>query len=265
MKIGFIAENRLEGIEADARFAHEHNFDGLEFNYWDDFRDLTEATVKAMAAILKKHHVHASMLGLWGWNHLAPDPAQRAEAHAMLGRAIGFARLLGAEHFVTGAGDIPNEPVGRKVAEFLKVFPPFLKKIEKAGLKPAFYAVHGASFLDSLETFERVWEQMPELKMKYDPANWRQHGDDYLDVVRRYGNKIGYVHIKEHLYKDGALISQPAAGMGDIEFPKVLAFLYEFGYDGWLSIEPHGPVWGHGEMRRRMLVITRRYLSQFVV
>jgi sugar phosphate isomerase/epimerase len=82
--------------------------------------------------------------------------------------------------------------------------------------------------------------------------------------VQRYGHKVGYVHIKEHLYKDGHLVSQPPAGMGDIEFPKVLAFLYEHNYDGWLSIEPHGPIWSRGVMRERMLLLTKKYLSQFL-
>ena len=265
VKLAFIGDNDLPGVERDSRFAREHGFEGLEYNYWGGFKDLAAETVKQMAEIHKKHGVRASMLGIWGWNHLSPDRKTRAEALAMLDRAIGFAKTLGADVLVTGAGDMPGEPAGRKVAEFLKVFPPILKRIRKAGLQPAFYAVHGASFLDSLETYERVWEHIPELKMKYDPANWRHHGDDYLAVVQRYGHKIGYVHIKEHLYKDGQLVSQPAAGMGDIEWGKVMAFLYEHNYDGWLSIEPHGPIWSRGAMREKMILITRKYISQFMV
>jgi sugar phosphate isomerase/epimerase len=182
----------------------------------------------------------------------------------MLDRAIGFAKVLGANVLVTGGGDIPHEPAGRKVKEFVKVFTPILKKMEKAKLTPAFYAVHGASFFDSLQTYERVWEVLPQIRIKYDPANWHFHGDDYLEVVQRYGNKIGHVHIKEHLMKEGRLVSQPAAGMGDIAFPKVLAFLYEHHYKGWLSIEPHGSIWG-GELREKMILISKKYLEQFMV
>jgi len=264
MKLAFIGDNDLPGVENDSRFAMEHGFEGLEYNYWGGFKDLTSDTIAQMAEIHKKHGVRASMLGIWGWNHLSPDAKVRKEAHEMLDRAIGFAKKLRADVLVTGAGDMPGEPLGRKVAEFVKVFPPYLKKIAKAGLQPAFYAVHGASFLDSLQAYERVWEHLPEVKIKFDPANWRHHGDDYLEVVQRYGHKVGYVHIKEHLYKDGHLVSQPPAGMGDIEFPKVLAFLYEHNYDGWLSIEPHGPIWSRGVMRERMLLLTKKYLSQFL-
>ncbi|MCX7804732.1 MAG: sugar phosphate isomerase/epimerase [Planctomycetota bacterium] len=264
MKLGFIGENDLAGVERDAKFAKENGFEGIEYNYWSEFRNLTAETIKQMRAIHEKHGVRASMLGLWGWNHLSPDPKVRKEAHQMLGRAIEFAKALGAEWFVTGAGDMPGEPLGLKVREFLKVFPPFLKKIEKAGLKVAFYPIHGASFLDGIAAFEAVWEHVPDLKIKFDPANWKRQGHDYIEVARRYGKKIGYVHIKEHMYKDGALISEPPAGMGDIQFGKVIALLYEHGYDGWLSIEPHGSFWGRAPLREKMILISKRHICQFL-
>ena len=87
MKWGFIGNNDLPGVEADARFAAENGFVGLEFNYWGNFADLTEDTVKQMRAALDRHGVGTSALGLWGWNHLSPDPAQREQAHEMLDRA----------------------------------------------------------------------------------------------------------------------------------------------------------------------------------
>jgi len=265
MRLAFIGDNDIPSVEADCVFAREHGFEGLEYNYWGDFKGLAEETVRQMAAIHKKHSMKVSMFGIWGWNHLSPDPKVRAEAHAMLERAISFARILGAEHLVTAAGDMPGEPVGRKLQEFARVFPPFLEKMKSAGLKPLFYAIHGASFLDSLATWERAWELFPDLRMKFDPANWRHHGDDYLEVLERYGHKIGYVHVKEHLYRGGRLASQPPAGMGDIEWGKVFAFLYEHNYSGWLSVEPHGPIWSRGEMRRKMLLLSKRYVERFLI
>lgn len=266
MKLGFIGDNHLPGVEADAAFAREHGFDGLEYNFWGDFKDLSADTVARMRAIHEKHGVRASMFGLWGWNHLHADRDRRAEAHAMLDRAIGYAKTLQADVFVTGGGQIAGEPIGRSVAEFVKVFPPFLDKIRAAGMRPAFYAVHGDSFFDGIESFERVWEHLPDVAMKFDPANWHEHGDDYLAILRRYGHKIGHLHVKEHLYDTaGKLASQPPAGMGDIAWGKVMAFLYEHNYTGWLSIEPHGHIWSKGPMREKMLLLTKKHLSQFLL
>ena len=171
--MGFIADNDLAGLEADAQFAAEHGFQGLEFNYWGGFKDLTLETVARMRKIMDRFGVGCSMLGLWGWNHMSTDATVRAEAHEMLGRAIDFAAVLGAEVFTTGGGQVEGADLERNVAEFQKVFPPFLKRIERAGMRPAMYAVHGNSFFSSLAAYERVWEEFPQVGLKFDPANWR--------------------------------------------------------------------------------------------
>lgn len=264
MELGFIGLNDLEGVEADAEFAAEHGFVGLEYNWWGNFEELTADTVRAMRGILDKHGIKASALGLWGWNHTSKDSAVWEKAHAMLYRAIDFAEILGAEVLITGGGDTGGS-LDDNVSEFVKVFPPFIEKAKQAGLTIAMYAVHGNSFFTSLETYERVWEHLPEITIKYDPANWQHHGDDYLEVVQKHGDKIGYVHIKEHLYMNGELVSQPAAGMGDIEWGKVMAFLYEHHYDGYLSMEPHGALWSTDPLREKMLLLSKKYMSQFLL
>ena len=283
MRLAFIGFTDLAGVEADARFAATHGFEGLEYNYWGDFKHLTLEAVTAMRRTLDAHGVRASALGLWGWNHLAPDPAEREEAHVMLGRAIDFAQTLGAEVLIAGGGVVTEEAIEPNVEEFARVFPPFLDRMAAAGLTPAMYAVHGNSFFDCIEAYEQVWERFPQVGIKFDPANWRHHGDDYLAILRDHGDKVSYVHIKEHLYMRSSgtrsqldaselghvpefeLAAQPAAGMGDIEWGKVMAFLYEHDYRGYLSFEPHGSKWAREPLRTRMLLLSRKYLEQFLL
>ncbi|MHB8996531.1 MAG: sugar phosphate isomerase/epimerase family protein [Armatimonadota bacterium] len=269
MKLAFIGSNDLSALETDAQFASDHDFRGLEFNWWGNFNGVTADTVKQMREILDSRGVGCSALGLWGWNHLSPDAAERATAHEMLNRGIEFAKIIGAKVLITGGGHIPGAGINQNANEFLKVFPPFLDRIGEAGLQPAFYGVHGASFFTSIEAYEAVWDKLPQVGIKYDPANWRHANLDYIDVVHRHGDKVTYVHIKEHLYHKGELASQPPAGMGDIEWGKVMAFLYEHDYDGYLSMEPHGDVWGWGpracEMKPKMLLLSQKYLGQFLL
>jgi len=265
MEIGFIGYNDPAGVEADAKFCAEYGFSALEYNYWGDFKDVTLEKIQQKRKILDRYGVGVSAFGIWGWNHLSQDAAERKQAHEMLDRAIKFAEVLGAKVLITGGGEIPDASVDKKVEEFGKVFPPFLDRIEKAGMKVAMYAVHGNSFFDSIEAYEKLWEKFPQVGVKYDPANWQHHGDDYLAMIRLHGDKITHFHIKEHVYHDGKLVSQPAAGMGDIHWGKVMAFLYEHKYEGCLSIEPHGPIWSSGEMRHKMLLLTKKYMSQFML
>ncbi|MBN1810020.1 MAG: sugar phosphate isomerase/epimerase [Planctomycetes bacterium] len=264
MKLGFIGQNDLEGLEEDAVFAAANGFQGLEFNWWSSFDEVTEDHVKAMKRILDKNAVEASALGLWGWNHISRDADERKAALTQLERAVNFAQLLEAGIVITGGGDIPGASLEDKVAEFAGVFPPFVEKVEKAGMKMAMYPVHGNSFFVDLECYQKAWEAVPQVGIKFDAANILNHGDDYIQWVRRHGDKVYYVHIKEHLYHGGELASQPAAGMGDVEWGKIMAFLHEHGYDGYLSVEPHGSIWGREPMRRKMLLLSKRWIEQFL-
>lgn len=264
MKIGFIGTNSLQGVEEDAKFAVKHGLNGLEYNYWANFKDLTADTVGKMRAILDTHGARASALGLWGWNHISPKPEERKESLKQLDRAIELGHKLGASILITGGGDIPDAPLEKKVEEFVKVFPPYVKRAADAGLKIALYAVHGNSFFVNVEAYRKVWESVPDVGVKLDPANIKHHGDDYLVFLRHHGDKIYHVHIKEHVYMGGELVSQPAAGMGDIEWGKVMAFLHEWDYHGYLSIEPHGPKWSRPPLREKMILLSQRYIQQFL-
>ncbi|MCZ7649166.1 MAG: TIM barrel protein [Planctomycetota bacterium] len=116
-----------------------------------------------------------------------------------------------------------------------------------------------------MEAYERLWRDFPRLGMKYDAANWMGKGMDPLPAPRKHGDKILHVHIKDHLYHEGELASQPAAGMGDVPFPKILAFLYEHRYAGALSIEPHGPWQKRPDLRAKMLRLSKRYLEPMLL
>lgn len=265
MKLAFIAANDLTRLEADAKFAAEHGFAGLEFNYWKPFQDLTRDTVQQMRQILDRYGVAAASLGIWGWNHTSPDAEERTASLGHLDRAIEFAQILGAPTLITGGGQIPGGSLADNVNAFAETFPPYVERLDQAGIKLALYAVHGNSFFESIEAYEQVWERVPNVGIKFDPANIQHHGDDYLPWLRDHGDKMFHVHIKEHVYMDGKLVSQPAAGMGDIHWGKVMAFLYEHNYTGYLSFEPHGPFWSKPPLREKMLILTKKYLSQFLV
>jgi len=81
MKFGFIGNNSLADVKSDAEFSAKHGFAALEYNYWGDFKNLKPETVKQMREILDEHSIDVSSLGIWGWNHLSRDAAERAEAH----------------------------------------------------------------------------------------------------------------------------------------------------------------------------------------
>jgi sugar phosphate isomerase/epimerase len=263
LKLGFIAQNELSGIEEDCKFAVEHGFSGLEFNYWGQFRDLTVETVREMRKILDAYGVECSTFGLWGWNHISPNPEERAESLSQLSRAIEFAQIIGAPVVIAGGGEYSDD-LSENVAVFAETLRPAIDTIRGAGMRLALYGFHGG-FLRTAAAFDALWQQVPDVGLKFDPGNIDHAGEDYVAVLHRHAARIQHVHIKEHLNHGGEVVSQPAAGMGDIHWGKVMAFLYEANYQGYLTIEPHGPLWSRPPLREKMLLLTQRYMKQFLV
>ena len=135
---------------------------------------------------------------------------------------------------------------------------PLSRAIEFAGTLGAKVLITGGGDIPDASIDEKV-AAFAEIVKPY-----VERGDDYIAWVRRHGDRMFHVHIKEHLYHEGDLASQPAAGMGDIEWGKIFAFLYEHGYDGYLSMEPHGAKWGRPPLMQKMVLLSKRYIEQFL-
>ncbi len=91
------------------------------------------------------------------------------------------------------------------------------------------------------DTISRCLDLIKELycdnfKAIFDPANFVQSGQDTknaFDVLKDY---IEYVHIKDAV-KENCDVVPAGHGDGNIEY--VLKNLFDSGYDGFLSLEPH--------------------------
>lgn len=265
MKIGFIADNDLPTVEQDARFCAEHGLSGLEFNHWGALSKLEPDYMRQVRAILDKYGVECSTLGLWGHNHTSEDAAEAAAAQGELKLLVEYGKVLGAQVLITSGGNRKGQGAAANVKAFAEVFPPYIADLEAAGMKLSLYAVHGNTFTETLGDYVTLWEQFPNVGIKCDPANLHYAGWDYLGFLWQYGHRITHMHIKEHLFIGGTLAAQPAAGMGDIEWGKVFCFLHEHDYNGYLTIEPHGPKWSRGALKYKCVTLSARYISQFLV
>jgi len=91
------------------------------------------------------------------------------------------------------------------------------------------------------DTVDRCADLMQELgcdhfRAVFDPANFVQCGQNTMEAYERLKGYIAYVHVKDALLADGRVV--PAgAGDGNVEY--VLGRLFESGYKGFLSLEPH--------------------------
>ncbi len=91
------------------------------------------------------------------------------------------------------------------------------------------------------DTADRCADLMKELygehfKVVFDPANFVQCKQDTKYAYELLKDYIAYMHIKDARMEDEKVVP---AGMGDGNVEYVLRALFENGYDGYLSLEPH--------------------------
>lgn len=70
----------------------------------------------------------------------------------------------------------------------------------------------------------------------FDFANFVQAKQDTLEAYDMLKDHIAYIHVKDALWNTGEVVP---AGYGDGNVAAILKKLYENGYDGFLSLEPH--------------------------
>jgi sugar phosphate isomerase/epimerase len=99
---------------------------------------------------------------------------------------------------------------------------------------------------DTPERVHQILESIdsPNWGFIWDPANFVQCAgnrqvDKWWDQLQPH---IAYIHIKDAMLADGTV---KPAGEGDGQVKELLSQLYQQGYDGILSLEPHLVVAGH--------------------
>lgn len=91
------------------------------------------------------------------------------------------------------------------------------------------------------DTADRCADLMKELgcdsfRAVFDPANFVQCGQDTKYAYEQLKEHIAYMHIKDALMEDGRVVP---SGAGDGNVEEILKRLFDSGYDGFLSLEPH--------------------------
>lgn len=120
----------------------------------------------------------------------------------------------------------------------------------EAGVTASFHH-HLATNVETVDEIDRLLEGVPLLGLTLDTAHLALTGDDVPAAIRRYGQRITHVHVKD---ADPAALARvqrqrrtdflawwptlyTPLGKGALEIKAAIAALLEVGYRGWLVIE----------------------------
>jgi inosose dehydratase len=168
-----------------------------------------------------------------GANFIFPDVLP--EELWRIRRAAELGEKLGAEHLVVGGGAQRTEPatdedyerLGRALDEVVSI-------AEAHGLTPTYHP-HLSTIVEGPDQIDRVFERT-RIGFCPDLGHLAAAGGDPVDLVRRYADRIPYIHFKD-VTDD---VSFVPLGEGTVDFEGVTAALREASYDGWIVIELDG-------------------------
>lgn len=222
------------------RLAKQSGFDYIEFWSWLD-KDLPK-----VRELCRMHDLRiASFSGDQTLSLI--DENQRVEYTRFVERSLEVAGFLGCENLVihsNGLGDggvvlDPYDPLScqqkiETMAETLKRLAP---PAEKAGVTLLLEALntrvdHTGNFLSSTTQAAEIIDSIGSrwIKILYDIYHMQTMEGNIIDTLRRYIDRIGYIHIAD-------VPGRHEPGTGEINFPNVMAALRQLGYGGFVGFE----------------------------
>jgi inosose dehydratase len=148
-------------------------------------------------------------------------------------RAAALAAKLDAEQLVVGGG--AQRSTGTSDDDYTRLagaLDQVAAIAEEHGLR-ASYHPHLSTIVETPEQLERVMSRS-RIDFCPDTAHLAAAGGDPAELVRRYADRISYVHLKDFTAEPFAFLP---LGQGGIDFAAILAELAESGYDGWITVE----------------------------
>jgi sugar phosphate isomerase/epimerase len=303
MKIGFVSailpDYTLEQVLA---FARQEGFSSVEVMCWPpgkserryagvthiDVTKLSMDEVEKIQDLLAIHNVAISGLGYYP-NPLSPDAADREVFATHLRKVIDAAAALGVGVVNTFIGRDRSLSVDANWPRFLEVWRPLIAYAEgkriNIGIEncPMLFTVDEWPGGNNLATTPAIWRRMfhdlpsANLGLNFDPSHliWQQI--DYIAPLWEFKDRIFHVHAKDARIDRAALdqhgvLSYPKLwhtpkipGLGDIRWGAFFGALTDAGYTGHVAIEVEDRAFeGSVELRHESLIISRRYLLQYI-
>jgi inosose dehydratase len=166
-----------------------------------------------------------------GANFVFPDILE--EEFWRIEKAAALAARFGAEHLVVGGG--AQRARGTAEEDYARLAEGLERVValaEEHGLT-ASYHPHLSTIVEGPEQIEKALSRS-RINFCPDTAHLAAAGGDPVELIRRYADRIVYVHLKDFTSEPFAFLP---LGRGELEFGAMLDALEASGYDGWITVE----------------------------
>ena len=304
MKLGFVSAILPElSFEDLIDYAAQTGFKCVEICCWPkgkaerkyagvthiDVDTIDEFCKSAINLHLRNKGIEISGLGYYP-NPLDPDEEKSKFYISHIRKVIDASALLGVNKINTFIGRDKNKTVDENFEAFRVVWKPL---IEYAGSKNVKVGIENCPMIftrdewpggNNLATAPAIWRRMfneipsGNFGLNFDPSHllWMQM--DYIKPLYEFSDKIFHVHLKDtrldrDRLNDVGIMAYPPEfytpklpGLGDIDWSKFFSALYDIKYNGPVCVEVEDKAFEVTlEDRKKSLVLSKRYLDQFVI
>jgi sugar phosphate isomerase/epimerase len=287
-------------FEVICQKAKSFGYDGIEIPCWGDHLDVARAAedkayAKSRKEIPAKHGLqvfaisnhlagqavcdliderHKSILPERIWGDGKPENVRKRAAEEMKLTARA-ARNIGVEvvngftgssiwHLLYSFPPVSDKMIADGYKDFADRWNPILDAFKKEGVKFAL-EVHPTEIAFDVASAERAIEALEgrkEFGFNYDPSHLVYQNVDYVKFIRKFGDRIYHVHMKDAylsptpteagVFGGHINFGDPrrswdfrSLGRGSVRFEEIIRALNDVGYNGPLSVE-----WEDGKMDR---------------
>lgn len=166
-----------------------------------------------------------------GANFIFPDVLDE-ELHR-IERAADLAAEYGAEHFVVGGGAQTTRGTTEQDYERLAAaLDRVVALADRRGLVPSYHP-HLSTIVETGEQLAKVLSRS-SINFVPDTAHLAAAGSDNAELIRTYGDRIKYVHLKDLRTEPFGFVP---LGEGMLDFEAIVAALRDVSFDGWITVE----------------------------
>lgn len=187
-----------------------------------------ESRGDAFVELLKSHDL--SLVGVYtGANFIYRD-IRRDEFHK-IEKVAKFASACGAEHLVLGGGAVRASGIAESdYAELAEALEAAAAIVREYGLLPSYHP-HMGTMVQAPDQLDRLMA-MTSIALCPDTAHVEAGGGDPVAVVRKYADRISYIHFKD--YGSGSFLP---LGEGGQDFETMVSLLRKQAFEGWITVE----------------------------
>jgi len=302
-KFGFLSAILPDySFEQIMDFAGDNNFECVEICCWPrgkaarryagvthiDVDELDDAKIKYYLDYAASKGVMISSLGFYP-NALSPDKEVADAAVEHIKKIIVASGKMGVGMITTFIGRDKNKTVEENLDLFEEVWTPIVKLAEDNNVKigiencPMSFTVDEWPGGNNLAHAPYIWREMfkripsKNLGLNYDAAHPYLIGMDYIKPIYEFPDKIFHVHFKDLTILQDKVdeygrFSYPLLwhaaklpGLGDLNFAKLCAALYEIKFEGCVVIEIEDRAFESCEEDvKRSILLSARYLKNFI-